>query len=67
MEGTPTRQPPETRAGRIGWLRGRLAELEQERRQLETELTALLVEDERRPGDGSDQPGLFEADQPKLF
>ena len=36
--------------------------------ELEQELADLLKQDGRRPGDGSDQPALFDpATQPKLF
>lgn len=33
----------------------------------EKELARMLAEAGRRPGDGSDQPPLFEAEQPSLF
>ena len=53
---------------RIRELRAELAALEARRVELHFELAAALAEAGRRPGDGSDQPALFLADeQQKLF
>ena len=52
---------------RIRELRAERADLERQLRQVEHELTLCLIAADRRPPDGSDQPALFEADNPKLF
>ena len=45
-----------------------LARLQHQAEEVERELAALLAARGSRPGDGSDQPALFEIDtQPRLF
>ena len=52
---------------RVPTIRAELAELRERVLALEFELAAALEREGRRPGDGSDQPALFEVDQPSLF
>ena len=52
---------------RIKELRAERADLERQLRQVEHELTMCLIAADRRPPDGSDQPQLFESENPKLF
>jgi hypothetical protein len=53
---------------RIRELRAELAALDSRRRELQFELAAALAEAGRRPGDGSDQPTLFDPEaQSRLF
>lgn len=52
---------------RIRELRAERADLERQMRQVDHELTMCLIAADRRPPDGSDQPALFESDNPKLF
>jgi hypothetical protein len=52
----------------IRTLRTMIAQQEQDVARMRKELADLLEASGRRPGDGSDQPGLFEAArQPKLW
>jgi hypothetical protein len=55
-------------SARIREVREGIARTQQELRAMERELAGLLAVAGRRPGDGSDQPALFEARaQPDLF
>jgi hypothetical protein len=55
-------------SARIREVREGIARGERELRALERELTELLALAGRRPGDGSDQPALFQREaQPDLF
>lgn len=55
-------------AGQIRWARQELAAAEDRAAELRRQLAGLLAEAGRRPGDGSDQPPLFDPDaQAKLF
>jgi hypothetical protein len=55
-------------SARIRELREGIARAERELRALERELAGLLALAGRRPGDGSDQPGLFQREaQGNLF
>lgn len=45
----------------------RIAELRERIASMEAELADLLAARGSRPGDGSDQAALFEAEQPSLF
>jgi hypothetical protein len=59
---------PAALSARIRDVREGIARAERELRALERELAGLLALAGRRPGDGSDQPGLFDARaQPDLF
>lgn len=55
-------------SARIREVREGIARVQRESRALEGELAGLLALAGRRPGDGSDQPALFDtATQPDLF
>jgi hypothetical protein len=55
-------------SARIREVREGIARTQQELRAMERELAGLLAPAGRRPGDGSDQSGLFQREaQPDLF
>lgn len=56
-----------TEAEAIPVIRRALATLDERKAAMESELAALLAARGSRPGDGTDQPALFDADQPTLF